>query len=122
MYGRGAPTYRGRCESGAEPGCPANGAPLRQVGPARARRHCARDSIPGSLAQFFEDVPTERDHDASEAAFRTKIKHPLRRLGYKPREGGGGPTQRSTTVDLILDRAREIYRLWPDIHPADLPI
>jgi hypothetical protein len=53
MYGPAARTYPGPREPGARAACEwciaaaggGNGAPLGQVGPARARDHCARDSI-----------------------------------------------------------------------------
>jgi len=53
------------------------------------------------------------DHESTEAAIRTKIKHLLRRYGYAVPTGGAGPS-RMALADLILDQARHLYRYWPE--------
>lgn len=60
------------------------------------------------------------DHESTEAAIRTKIKHLLRRHGYKPLAGGGHAPQRKEIADLILEQARELYRFWPEVYASEL--
>jgi type I restriction enzyme R subunit len=65
-----------------------------------------------------EDLSVDwADHEATEAAIRVKIKRLLRRYGYRPDSGGG---RFDRTVDLVLDQARTLYRLWPEVYPAEL--
>src|SRR5205814_585123 len=65
-----------------------------------------------------EDLSVDwADHESTEAAIRVKIKRLLRRHGYTA-DGGGGPFDH--TVDLVLDQARTLYRLWPEVYPAEL--
>jgi type I restriction enzyme R subunit len=61
------------------------------------------------------------DHESTEAAIRAKIKHLLRRFGYRAPNGGAG-RQRNAIADLILDQARELYRFWPEFYANELPI
>jgi type I restriction enzyme R subunit len=77
----------------------------------------ARALVAGIKADLSVDWA---DHESSEAAIRTKIKHLLRRLDYRPpaRGGGRGP-QRSEIADLILDQARALYRHWPELPFGD---
>jgi type I restriction enzyme R subunit len=66
------------------------------------------------VAGIKEDLTIDwADHEATEAAIRVKIKHLLRRHGYRPATGGGPPLDR--VVDLVLDQARTLYRAWPDL-------
>jgi len=68
-----------------------------------------------------EDLSVDwADHESTEAAIRTKIKHLLRRYGYTPPAGGAGPS-RTGLADLILDQARHLYRYWPEVVQASLP-
>jgi type I restriction enzyme R subunit len=62
-----------------------------------------------------EDLTVDwADHEATEAAIRAKIKRLLRRLRYAPpRAGGGVPPER--VVDDILEQARVLYRMWPEV-------
>jgi type I restriction enzyme R subunit len=63
------------------------------------------------------------DHESSEAAIRSRIKHLLRRFKYEPpASGGAGPRNRGAVAELILEQARELYRFWPDVYFADLPV
>jgi Type I restriction enzyme HindI endonuclease subunit-like, C-terminal len=62
------------------------------------------------------------DHESTEAAIRTKIKHLLRRHGYELQAGSGRALARRDVVDLILDQARELYRFWPETYLHELPI
>jgi type I restriction enzyme, R subunit len=79
----------------------------------------ARDLVRSIRADLSVDWA---DHESTEAAIRTKIKHLLRRHGYKAPAGGGRAPQRSEIADLILEQARELYRLWPDIYSGALPV
>lgn len=72
----------------------------------------ARALVQGIRADLSVDWA---DHEATEAAIRTKIKHLLRRFGYTARTGDAGP--RRAVVDVILDQARQLYRFWPDTMP-----
>jgi type I restriction enzyme R subunit len=56
------------------------------------------------------------DHEATEAAIRTKIKHLLRRYGYSGPKGAGGRFDQNTVANAILDQARELYRYWPEVY------
>ena len=62
------------------------------------------------------------DHESTEAAIRTKIKHLLRRHGYKPPAGTGSTDGRREIADLVLEQARELYRFWPEVYARDLAI
>jgi type I restriction enzyme R subunit len=81
----------------------------------------ARALVEGIKADLSVDWA---DHEATEAAIRTKIKHLLRRLGYKPPKGQATARSfdRSAIADLILEQARELYRFWPDVYASELPI
>lgn len=69
-----------------------------------------------------EDLTVDwADHEATEAAIRAKIKRLLRRLGYRPPAGGGGPMP-ERVVDQILEQARVLYRRWPDTVVTELPL
>src|SRR5438105_5930339 len=59
------------------------------------------------------------DHEATEAAIRVKIKRLLRRYKFEAHKGGRGADR---VVDVLLDQARELYRFWPDVPQAELPI
>jgi type I restriction enzyme R subunit len=61
------------------------------------------------------------DHESTEAAIRTKIKHLLRRCGYEPK-GAGGRFDQTVVANLILDQARELYRFWPEVYASELPL
>jgi type I restriction enzyme, R subunit len=66
-----------------------------------------------------EDLSVDwADHESTEAAIRTKIKHLLRRYEYTAPSGGAGPS-RTALADLILDQARHLYRYWPDAVQAE---
>jgi type I restriction enzyme R subunit len=68
-----------------------------------------------------EDLAVDwADHEATEAAIRVKIKRLLRRYKFKSPRGGGHGVDR--VVDVLLDQARELYRFWPDVPLAELPI
>jgi type I restriction enzyme, R subunit len=70
-----------------------------------------------------EDLSVDwADHESTEAAIRTKIKHLLRRVGYTARSRGGGGPHASTVPDLILDQARQLYRYWPEVLQPELPL
>jgi type I restriction enzyme R subunit len=60
------------------------------------------------------------DHEATEAAIRVKIKRLLRRHKFEAPIGGAHGLDR--VVDVLLDQARELYRFWPDVPLAELPI
>ena len=60
------------------------------------------------------------DHEATEAAIRVKIKRLLRRYKFEAPAGGGHSVDR--VVDVLLDQARELYRFWPEVPLAELPI
>jgi type I restriction enzyme R subunit len=62
------------------------------------------------------------DHESTEAAIRTKIKHLLRRNGYEPPAGTGGRFDQTAVANIILDQARELYRFWPEAYTRDLPV
>jgi type I restriction enzyme R subunit len=69
-----------------------------------------------------EDLSVDwADHESTEAAIRTKIKHLLRRLKYRAPAGGAGP-HTNAVADLVLDQARHLYRYWPEVLWADLPL
>jgi hypothetical protein len=58
-----------------------------------------------------------------EAAIRVKVKRLLRRHNYKPKsKGGGKPLDRDHVTDLVMEQARTLYRLWPEVFGADLPV
>jgi Type I restriction enzyme HindI endonuclease subunit-like, C-terminal len=68
-----------------------------------------------------EDLSVDwADHEATEAAIRVKIKRLLRRYKFEAPKGGAHGVDR--VVDLLLDQARELYRFWPDVPVAELPI
>jgi type I restriction enzyme, R subunit len=72
----------------------------------------ARALVAGIKADLSVDWA---DHESTEAAVRTKIKHLLRRYKYNAAGGGGGRApKRKEIADLILDQARELYRFWPE--------
>jgi len=79
----------------------------------------ARALVAGIKADLSVDWA---DHESTEAAIRTKIKHLLRRYKYKPASGGGGGRgpERKEIADLILEQARELYRFWPEIPFSDV--
>jgi hypothetical protein len=49
-----------------------------------------------------------------------KIKRLLRRYKFEAPKGGAHSVDR--VVDALLDQARELYRFWPDVPLAELPI
>jgi hypothetical protein len=53
---------------------------------------------------------------------RVKIKHLLRRSGFKPRGGGRAPSRLDRIADLVLDQARVFYRNWPELSTRELPL
>jgi len=56
------------------------------------------------------------DRESVEAAIRVKVKRLLRRHNYKPKAiGGAGPFDRDLITDLVMEQARTLYRLWPDV-------
>jgi len=68
-----------------------------------------------------EDLSVDwADHEATEAAIRVKIKRLLRRYKFEVPPGGGHSVDRA--VDVLLDQARELYRFWPDVPLAELPL
>jgi type I restriction enzyme R subunit len=74
------------------------------------------------VAGIKEDLTVDwADHEATEAAIRAKIKRLLRRLGYSPASGGGGRMP-DRVVDDILEQARVLYRYWPEVYAAELPL
>jgi type I restriction enzyme R subunit len=73
----------------------------------------------GLVQGIKEDLTVDwADHESTEAAIRTKIKHLLRRYGYAAPTGGAGPS-RMVLADLILDQARHLYRYWPEAVQAE---
>lgn len=79
----------------------------------------ARDLVKSIRADLTVDWA---DHEATEAAIRRKIKHLLRRYKYTPKTNGSGkPLDRDHIADLILEQARTLYRLWPEV-PSELPL
>jgi type I restriction enzyme R subunit len=79
----------------------------------------ARDLVTSIKADLSVDWA---DHESTEAVIRTKIKHLLRRHGYKPPIAGASGLDRNRVADLILDQARELYRYWPEVLAAELPV
>jgi type I restriction enzyme, R subunit len=80
----------------------------------------ARDLVRSIKADLSVDWA---DHESTEAAIRTKIKHLLRRHRYAaPAAGGGWGSRRSDVAGLILEQARELYRFWPEVYSGSLPI
>jgi type I restriction enzyme R subunit len=79
----------------------------------------ARDLVKSIRADLTVDWA---DHEATEAAIRRKIKHLLRRHKFAPKTNGGGgkPLDRDRIADLIMEQARTLYRLWPEV-PSELP-
>lgn len=75
--------------------------------------HIARALVAGIKADLSVDWA---DHESTEAAIRTKIKHLLRRHGYDlPIHSGGRGVQLNQAASLVLDQARELYRFWPEL-------
>jgi type I restriction enzyme R subunit len=63
------------------------------------------------------------DRESVEAVIRVKVKRLLRRHNFKPKPGGGGkPLDRDRVTDLVMEQARTLYRLWPEIFATELPI
>jgi type I restriction enzyme R subunit len=79
----------------------------------------ARDLVRSIKADLTVDWA---DHQSTEAAIRTKIKHLLRRHHYRPLGGGGRGPERREIADLILEQARELYRFWPEVYSRQLPL
>jgi type I restriction enzyme, R subunit len=79
----------------------------------------ARDLVASIRADLSVDWA---DHESTEAAIRTKIKHLLRRHRYRPPSGGGRSPERKQIVDSILEQARDLYRFWPEIPISELPV
>ena len=71
----------------------------------------ARDLVKSIKADLTIDWA---DHESTEAAIRAKIKRLLRRKHYQPPRTGGdqGP---DLVAEMILDQARTLYRMWPDV-------
>jgi type I restriction enzyme R subunit len=69
-----------------------------------------------------EDLSVDwADHEATEAAIKVKIKRLLRRHKFEAPNGGGGRSV-DRVVAGLLDQARELYRFWPDVPLAELPL
>jgi type I restriction enzyme R subunit len=79
----------------------------------------ARDLVRSIKADLTVDWA---DHESTEAAIRTKIKHLLRRYRYMPPSRAGGGPQPKEIADLILEQARELYRFWPEVYSSELPL
>jgi hypothetical protein len=63
------------------------------------------------------------DREATEAAIRVKIKRLLRQnREFRARAPNGGAHRLNRVTDLLLEQARALYRYWPDIVGADLPM
>ncbi len=61
------------------------------------------------------------DHEATEAAIRAKIIRLLRRHHFSGKTNGGEkPLDR--IADLVLEQARTLYRYWPEMFDAALPM
>jgi type I restriction enzyme R subunit len=71
----------------------------------------ARDLVRSIKADLTIDWA---DHEATEAAIRARIKRLLRRHGFEaPARGGARPPE--AVADAILEQARTLYRMWPDV-------
>jgi type I restriction enzyme, R subunit len=80
----------------------------------------ARDLVKSIRADLQVDWA---DRESVEAAIRVKVKRLLRRHNYKPKsKGGGKPLDRDHVTDLVMEQARTLYRLWPEVFGADLPV
>ena len=78
----------------------------------------ARDLVTNIKADLSVDWA---DHEATEAAIRAKIKRLLRRHHFTVTPTGGGkPLDR--VADLVMEQARTLYRYWPDMFGAELPV
>lgn len=83
----------------------------------------ARDLVKGIRSDLSVDWTT---HESREAAVRRKIKRLLRKHKYRPpapkggngAEGGGGRMSLERVTQLILEQARVLYYLWPEVEAA----
>jgi type I restriction enzyme, R subunit len=91
---------------------------------AGSSEHWVADPMTADVARALvrsirEDLSVDwADHESTEAAIRTKIKHLLRRYGFTAPAGGAGPAK-TALADLILDQARHLYRYWPETLQLD---